>query len=83
LSYANFGAPFFSHWCNSCHSAPVGQRQGAPEDVVFGTREQIVRWRERIFARAAADNDSMPPGPDDPPLDQRDKLADWLACGAP
>jgi hypothetical protein len=44
---------------------------------------QVQRHRTRIFARSAADNDSMPPGPDDPPEAEREKLADWLACGAP
>jgi hypothetical protein len=43
----------------------------------------VVRHRERIYIRAAGSNDSMPPGPDDPPRAERDKLAEWLACGAP
>jgi hypothetical protein len=38
---------------------------------------------DRIFARAAGDNTSMPPGPDDPPEAERAMLAEWLACGAP
>jgi uncharacterized membrane protein len=83
LDYQNFGAAFFSKWCNSCHSASPGERQGAPEDVVLDTQAGVKNWRERIFVRAAANNDSMPPGPNDPPESERDKLADWLACGAP
>jgi hypothetical protein len=35
-----------------------------------------------IFARDAIDNDSMTPGPDDPPLQGRIMLVGWLACGA-
>jgi uncharacterized membrane protein len=83
LSYDNFGRPFLDAWCNSCHSAGSGDRQGAPDDVNFDSRGDVADWRARIFARSAADNDSMPPGPDDPPRAERDRLAEWLACGAP
>ena len=50
---------------------------------VFSTRAQIFEHKERIFERSAGNNDSMPPGPDDPPIEERDKLAEWLVCGAP
>lgn len=83
LSYENFGQGFFLAYCNECHSAPEGHRQGAPTSAVFDTPEQVRSWRERIFARAAGPNDSMPPGPDDPPRAERDRLSEWLACGAP
>ena len=83
LDYASFGEPFMEKWCNSCHSASEGQRKGAPGDVRFDSVEDVRRWRERIFARSALDNDSMPPGLDDPPASERRKLAEWLACGVP
>lgn len=83
LTYESFGRPFFLGNCNTCHSAPEGDRRGAPEGYVFDTLDEIRHQKERIFARAAGTNDSMPPGPDDPPLEQREKLAEWLACGAP
>jgi uncharacterized membrane protein len=83
LTYDNFGKAFFADWCNRCHSAPDGQRNGAPDGYVFDTLEAVRAQKVRIFDRSASTNDSMPPGPVDPPLDQRDKLADWLACGAP
>ncbi|MCA9599403.1 MAG: hypothetical protein KC776_39115 [Myxococcales bacterium] len=82
LTYDNFGRPFMAVWCNRCHSARVEDRQGAPVDVVLDTKERVRALRDRIFARAAADNDSMPPGPDNPPRAERDRLAVWLACGA-
>ena len=56
---------------------------GAPPDYDFGTLESVRHWKRRIFARAAADNVTMPPGPDDPPEADREQLAEWLACGAP
>lgn len=83
LTYDNFGATFFAGYCNSCHSAEVGHRNGAPEDYRFDSREAIAAHKERIFERSAGTNDSMPPGPDDPPLGEREQLAEWLDCGAP
>ena len=83
LTYMNFGAAFFDRYCNSCHSAPESSRQGAPGTFVFGTLDQVRSHEDRIFVRAAANNDSMPPGPDDTPDTARAQLADWLACGAP
>src|SRR5688572_17707529 len=66
LSYDSFGKPFLDEWCNECHSAPSGDRQGAPDDVRFDAPSGVTKWRDRIFERAALSNDSMPPGPDDP-----------------
>jgi uncharacterized membrane protein len=83
LTYEAFGRPFFLVYCNTCHSAEISARRGAPDNYVFDTREQILEHQARIFERSAGTNDSMPPGPDDPPIDQRDKLAEWLVCGAP
>jgi hypothetical protein len=83
LTYQNFGQGFFIANCNRCHSAEVGDRQGAPEGYAFESLDQVRKHKARIFARAAGPNDSMPIGPDDPPREERDKLAEWLACGAP
>ena len=83
LSYASFGASFLDASCNRCHSAEVGERHGAPESYRFDTLDDVHAHAARIFVRAAGPNTSMPPGPDDPPIDERDQLAEWLACGAP
>ena len=56
---------------------------GAPESYRFETIEDVRDRRDRIFVRAAASNTSMPPGPSDPSVDDREQLAEWLACGAP
>lgn len=80
LTFENFGKPFLDTHCNSCHGAAVVDRKSAPPAYVFETPEQVEKWADRIFVRAAASNDSMPPGPDDPPREERDKLAEWLAC---
>jgi uncharacterized membrane protein len=83
LTYENFGNAFMGTYCQSCHGSASTNRYGAPGDFIFDTREEIQRHRDRIFVRAAAGNTSMPPGPVDPPLELRNKLAEWLACGAP
>jgi len=83
LTYDNFGESFLVAYCQRCHGAPLGSRNGAPTEYDFATLDDVHEWQDRIFARAAADNSSMPPGPDDPSLRERVMLADWLACGAP
>ncbi|MBX3213749.1 MAG: c-type cytochrome [Labilithrix sp.] len=83
LTYESFGEGFMDAHCQSCHGAPTKDRKGAPSGYDFATVEDVRRWRSRIFSRAAADNTTMPPGPDDPPEGEREKLAEWLACGAP
>ena len=83
LTYENFGASFMTGYCQSCHGSLSEDRAGAPGESIFDTVGQIQRQRDRIFARSAAGNDSMPPGPEDPSPEDREKLAEWLACGAP
>jgi uncharacterized membrane protein len=70
-------------YCQSCHGSLAAEREGAPGEYIFDTLEQVQRHRDRIFVRSAADNVSMPPGPEDPPPEERQKLAEWLSCGAP
>ena len=83
LTYTSFGANFLAQNCQTCHGQSADERKGAPPNFDFGTLDDVHAHRDRIFARAAAGNTSMPPGPDDPPEAERDKLAEWLACGAP
>lgn len=83
LSYENFGQDFMAAWCVRCHRPYATDRHGAPGEFNFDDLRGIRQSKARIFARAALDNDSMPPGPNDPPLKEREDLAEWLACGAP
>lgn len=80
LTYPSFGQRFFADHCDRCHTAA---RHGAPEGFRFDSLAEVRRHAARIFVRAAGPNTTMPVGPDDPPADQRDQLAEWLACGAP
>ena len=83
LTYDNFGQDFFDTWCQSCHAANQTNRNGAPDDIFFDTRDDIYRLRTQVYAQAAGTNASMPIGPHGPSDSEREKLADWLACGAP
>ncbi len=78
LTYGNFGRPFFATHCVRCHG-------GADTfgGVALTTVDAIRARRDQVYANAAGDNMSMPPGPDGPAVGERQDLAIWLACGAP
>lgn len=89
LTWANFGQKFFVDYCTQCHSTELtgAQRQGAPEDHNFDTVELVLTQIEHIDGQAAAGPDSvntlMPLGEPKPTEGEREKLGEWLACGAP
>ena len=78
LTYQNFGQQFMNDYCVSCHGGPNGYSSRAFTDLAT-----IRAQAADIFRNAAEDNTTMPPGPYDPPKEERYKLAEWLACGAP
>jgi uncharacterized membrane protein len=86
----NFGTQFLQTYCLSCHSASVTgtARQGAPTDVNFDTLDEVRVHSAHIDSHAAAGpnatNSEMPPANRTQPTQQeREKLGQWLACGAP
>jgi hypothetical protein len=84
LTSENFGAAFMLTYCTGCHHSalPDGERAGAPVGVDFELLIKVRAQAERIWARAGDQNATMPPvGP--PPADERARLGEWLACGAP
>jgi hypothetical protein len=84
LTYENFGGPFMLNYCTTCHASrlPADMRQGSPIGVDFDDIEDIRAQAERIWFRAADGNATMPPvGP--PSDEDRTRLGEWLACGAP
>jgi len=84
LSAENFGAPFLLTQCTGCHhsSLPASERAGAPLDTNFDALADVRAHAPRIWARAADSNATMPPL-GGPPQDERTRLGQWLACGAP
>ncbi len=89
VTYTNFGQTFMSSYCLRCHNEAVtgSARKGAPTDVNFNTLDEIKAKSkdidENAGASASVTNTEMPPDGDKPTLDDRKKLAEWLACGAP
>jgi uncharacterized membrane protein len=86
----NFGTAFMQTHCLSCHSqsATGAARAGAPVGVDFDTLDDVRRQRALIDTHAAvgpnASNTEMPPASRPQPTQQeREKLGQWLACGAP
>lgn len=79
VTWDNFGAGFITQECQPCHASTAANRQDAPADVTFDTREQAWAWADRILARAATDPATMPPegGVE---ADDRLLLQVWLLC---
>ena len=89
LTYANFGESFMTNYCLRCHSKSLqgAARKGAPDDHNFDTVEEIRALAEHIDEYAgsgpAGTNEFMPKSGPKPTVDDRQKLAEWIACGAP
>jgi uncharacterized membrane protein len=89
VTYTNFGQTFMSTYCLRCHNEALtgSARKDAPSDVNFNTVEQIRAKTKDIDEQAGASatvtNQEMPPDGEKPSVDDRKKLAEWLACGAP
>jgi mono/diheme cytochrome c family protein len=84
LTYENFGRVFFEQRCVSCHGGGGGASHShSYSSRAYVTLPLIQSDRENIRENATGTNPPMPPGPDDPSEDERAKLSEWLACGAP
>lgn len=89
LTYDNFGKAFMQTYCIRCHSSTLSgaARQGATADHDFDKIELIRVFLDHIDQKAgagpASTNTSMPPSDPKPTNDERRKLAEWVACGAP
>jgi hypothetical protein len=89
LTYEGFGRPFLQSYCLRCHSGSVtgAAREGAPADHNFDTLIEAQGLADHIDRKAGsgpdATNESMPIGDPEPTLEERQQLAQWLACGAP
>lgn len=77
-SYANEVAPLFAAHCNQCHN---GADPAGPWPL--NNPIDIGDWARSI--QADLEDCLMPPPDSDPPLSDADrqKMHDWLSCGAP
>jgi uncharacterized membrane protein len=87
LTYASFGQQFMSAYCLRCHTKQItGSARKAPPDRNFDDLGSIRLSAKQIDQQAgagpAASHEVMPPDGPSPALEQRQKLAQWLACGA-
>lgn len=89
LTYETFGRSFVESYCLRCHSANVTgtAREGAPSDSNCDTLVEIQDAAEHIDGFSGigpdASNEAMPPDGPKPTEEERERLAEWLACGAP
>lgn len=89
LTYANFGQPFMTQYCTRCHSSTLtgDARMGAPAFHDFDTQLGIQQVANHVDQTAgsgpASTNQSMPPSDPRPTPEERQMLAEWIACGAP
>lgn len=84
LTWENFGGPFVLTYCTGCHHSelPADVRQNAPYAINLETVELVRQNADRMWARAADQNATMPPA-GAAADDERELLGEWLACGAP
>jgi hypothetical protein len=90
LTYDTWAQTFFSGYCTRCHSVnrtTQDERHGATVGANWDDLTSIREFADEIDAYAAAGpsavNTIMPPSAPQPPEDERRRLGEWLACGAP
>jgi len=79
VTWDSWGQGFLRANCQSCHSTTSNDRRGAPDDIFFDDRDAALAHAERILARSAGLEPTMPPsgGVDE---NDRYKLEVWLTC---
>ena len=81
LTYESFGKGFFEANCNRCHS--VNTKGNSPlYDDVTAIRSNAKQIDEQAASGPEATNEEMPQDGSVAKA-EREKLGQWLACGAP
>jgi hypothetical protein len=85
LTYESFGKAFLASYCQRCHSATQmgSDRHDAPPGINFDDQPTVASLAARIWGQAGDSNTTMPAGAPFPTLEERARLGEWLACGAP
>lgn len=81
LTYDNFGKAFFEANCNRCHSANTKGNSPLYDDVT-AIRANAKQIDEQAASGPDSTNDAMPQD-GSVSTAEREKLGQWLACGAP
>ncbi|HKP59334.1 MAG TPA: hypothetical protein VJV78_21570 [Polyangiales bacterium] len=88
LTYDSFGKEFIGKYCLRCHTVSLT----APDRVTPEGRDfddlALIRTNAHAIDQQAAsgplgNHNSMPPNEPFPAMLQRQRLGQWLACGAP
>jgi len=79
VTWDNFGQGFMIENCQSRHATTSPNRYGASPDVHFDTLDDVLERQDRILARAAGENPTMPPD-GGVSADDRWLLQVWLTC---
>lgn len=90
ITYENWALEFFESYCLRCHSetrTAQDERHGATLGANWDDLNSVRDFAQEIDAFAAAGpkavNEMMPPSAPLPSTDERRRLGEWLACGAP
>jgi len=94
LTWRSFGAGFLLTWCTGCHSSHLAAdaRQDAPDDVNFDTHAHFKPRARQVYERAVLEAHAFVQDPNTgapmppaglPPEADRQRLAQWIACGSP
>jgi uncharacterized membrane protein len=82
LTYDSFGKAFFTANCNRCHSATT-KGQSPLYDDVTAIRANAKQIDEQAASGPDSTNEIMPDDGAAVAKAEREKLGQWLACGAP
>lgn len=77
LYYENFGADFLQENCQGCHASEAYDREGAPADVYFDTKEDVRTHVQRIIVEM--EEETMPPA-GGLYQDELEAFRLWLSC---
>ena len=79
VSYETYGKGFLEENCQGCHASTTNNRNGAPDDVVFDSRGDVLVNAELILETVTAESPTMPPegGISD---EERGMVNVWLKC---
>lgn len=84
LTWDNYGQGYVRSWCAGCHSSALSgdEREGATVGVDFDSHAGVLDHVDRIIDRGTGDAPTMPPvgGSSE---DERERVLEWLECGAP
>ena len=77
LYYENFGAGFLTEHCQGCHGRETSEREGAPANIVFDQKEDVLEHLALI--QKEMEEDTMPPagGLTD---QEYEAFIEWLGC---